>query len=124
MTEVAFAPPAREIELPLPVVLMWKILVEPYRPPSQRASGIMLPEEAVANAKILTIVGQIRAMGEQAYLSPKLADRNNPVVGDWVVYGRYAGQQITMADGREFRVLNDDDIIARVSDPSLLRLPL
>jgi hypothetical protein len=37
--------------------------------------------------------------------------------GDWVIFGRYAGARFKI-EGGEVRILNDDEIIARVDDPN------
>ena len=38
-------------------------------------------------------------------------------VGDWVVFARYAGSRIQI-DGGEVRLLNDDEVLATVEDPT------
>ena len=35
---------------------------------------------------------------------------------DWVLFGRYAGSRFKI-EGGEVRILNDDEIIARISNP-------
>ena len=39
--------------------------------------------------------------------------------GDWVLYARYAGSRIDI-EGGEIKILNDDEIIATVSDPEAI----
>ncbi len=119
--EVEFKPPEEAIELPMPRVTLWRLLVEPYKPPKTLASGLIMPDDVVESAALLTIVGQIRAMGDQCFQKESLKDRQNPGIGDWIIYGKYAGQVIHMADGREFRVIDDDKIIAIVDDPATLK---
>jgi len=36
--------------------------------------------------------------------------------GDWVIFGRYAGARIKI-EGGDLRLLNDDDVLAVISDP-------
>jgi co-chaperonin GroES (HSP10) len=36
--------------------------------------------------------------------------------GDWIIFGRYAGARIPI-DGGEIRLLNDDEVLARVNSP-------
>ncbi len=38
-------------------------------------------------------------------------------VGDWVVFARYAGSRIEI-EGGEVRLLNDDEVLATVQDPT------
>ena len=37
--------------------------------------------------------------------------------GDWVVFARYAGSRIEI-EGGEVRLLNDDEVLATVQDPT------
>jgi len=121
MGEVAFKAPEKAIDLPMPRVTLWRVLIEPYRVPLARESGIVLPDEIERSSKWLTIVGQIRAMGEQAFKSDRLKDSGNPGVGDWVVYGMYGGQRVAMSDGRDFVILNDDEILCVVEAPTIVK---
>ena len=36
--------------------------------------------------------------------------------GDWIIFGRYAGSRFKI-EGAEVRILNDDEIIATISNP-------
>ena len=36
--------------------------------------------------------------------------------GDWIIFGRYAGARMGI-NGGEIRILNDDEILARINDP-------
>ena len=38
-------------------------------------------------------------------------------VGDWVVFARYAGSRIEI-EGGEVRLLNEDEVLATVQDPT------
>lgn len=121
MGETSFKAPAVDITLANPRVTLWRVLIEPYKVPLSRESGIVLPDEVDRSAKWLTIVGKILAMGEQAFQSEKLRDSGNPKVGDWVVYGMYGGQRVTMADGRDLVILNDSDILCVVATPQMVK---
>jgi co-chaperonin GroES (HSP10) len=121
MGEVSFVAPEQEIKIALPRVTLWRVLVEPYRVPLARESGIVLPDEVERSSKWLTIVGKVLAMGEQAFRSEKLADSGNPKVGDWVMYAMYGGQRVSMADGRDLVILNDSDILCVVPSPEMVR---
>ena len=43
--------------------------------------------------------------------------RDRCKVGDWVVFARYAGSRIEI-EGGEVRLLNDDEALATVQDPT------
>lgn len=115
--ETQFVPPETDVQMPQPKPTLWRLLIEPYKPPSQTESGIHVPDEARESAEYLTIVGRVVDMGQQAFVKEALQDERNPAVGDWVLYGKYAGQRVPMKDGRVFVILNDDDVLAVVDDP-------
>lgn len=119
MTETKFVPPERDLVIQMPKPLMWKILVRPFKTPRRSDGGIEYTDETIEGQKWLTVVGQVVDMGEQAYQSPKLADSFNPGLESWVLYGKYAGQRILLSDGREFVIMNDDDVLAVVDDPKM-----
>ena len=58
------------------------------------------------------------AMGDACYVD-KERYPNGPwcKVGDWVVFARYAGSRIEI-DGGEVRLLNEDEVLATVEDPT------
>ena len=56
---------------------------------------------------------------DRAYLdTDKFGENSEPWCkeGDWVIFGRYAGSRFKI-EGGEVRLLNDDEIIARITDP-------
>ena len=57
-------------------------------------------------------------MGDACYRD-KERYQNGPwcAVGDWVVFARYAGSRIEI-EGGEVRLLNEDEILATVQDPT------
>jgi co-chaperonin GroES (HSP10) len=59
----------------------------------------------------------ILSMGTDAY-ADKDKFPNGPWCkkGDWVVFARYAGSRVKI-EGGEIRILNDDEILAKLKDP-------
>ena len=57
-------------------------------------------------------------MGPDAY-ADKTKYPNGPWCkeGDWVVFARYAGSRVKI-EGGEIRILNDDEILSTVKDPT------
>jgi chaperonin GroES len=92
----------------------------PYNPPQKTKGGIQLPDEVHERERLSTVVGLVMAVGPNAY-----KDENRFPEGawckekDWVIFGRYAGSRFKI-DGGELRLLNDDEILAVVDDPSHL----
>jgi chaperonin GroES len=102
----------------IPVPVGWRIAILPYRGPQKTKGGIVLAEETQKKTQLATTVGYVLRMGELAYkdeskfpMGPWCKE------GDWIIFGRYAGSRITI-DGGEIRILNDDEIIGRISNPA------
>lgn len=101
----------------IPVPTGWRIVVLPYRPPNTTKGGIVLAKEAVDKQQIATVCGYVVEVGPLAYKdSDKFPDGPWCQKGDWVIFARYAGARINI-EGGEIRILNDDEILARVKDP-------
>ena len=81
------------------------------------SGGIHLPDEMVQQQFVSTQVGYVLKVGALAYKDPeKFPDGPWCAVKDWVMFARYAGSRFSI-DGGEVRILNDDEILARISDP-------
>ena len=80
--------------------------------------GILLGNETIDRQQVASQCGNVLAMGDACY---KDQDRypNGPwcKVGDWVVFARYAGSRIEI-EGGEVRLLNEDEVLATVQDPT------
>ena len=69
------------------------------------------------DGQIQTVVGYVLKQGPLAYKdSEKFPNGPWCKPKDWVVFARYAGSRFRI-DGGEVRILNDDEIIATISDP-------
>ena len=79
-----------------------RVLVERVEEESKTASGIIIPD----NAKEKPLEGIVKAVSEEVK-----KDENLPLKeGDKVVFAKYSGTDITI-DGKEYLVLNTDDIL-------------
>ena len=80
--------------------------------------GIIMGTETIDRQQVASQCGNVLAMGPDCYNDPKRF-REGPwcKVGDWVVFARYAGSRIEI-EGGEVRLLNDDEILATVQDPT------
>lgn len=118
MEEKTSAPKTEMEKLPKPTG--WRILIMPYIPPKKSKGGIEIPDEVHAREQLATVVGYVLAVGPDAY-----KDKSRYPGGawckekDWVIFGRYAGSRFKIDDG-ELRLLNDDEILGVVQDPSYL----
>ena len=102
----------------LPEPTGWRILVLPHRGKGKTKGGVILSDKTVEESQIATNVGLVLRVGPDAY-----SDKDRFPNGswckekDWVIFGRYAGSRFKI-EGGEVRILNDDEIIATISDPT------
>jgi len=95
----------------------WRILVLPYKGKGKTEGGVLLPDQILANQEISTQVGYVLKVGPLAY-----EDKDKFPLGtwcnkgDWVIFARYAGSRFKI-EGGEVRILNDDEILARILEP-------
>lgn len=92
------------------VPLDLRILVKPD-PVQEKIGSVLLPDQAKEKAKyagtkaVLVAVGAnaFREWGDQALM---------PKPGDRVLYAQYTGARHTGADGEDYVVMNDADLLA------------
>ena len=95
----------------------WRLLILPYRGKGKTEGGILLPDQVVEEGKISTQVGYVLKAGALAYkVSEKFPAGPWCAEGDWVMFARYAGSRFKI-DGGEVRILNDDEVLAKILDP-------
>ncbi len=95
----------------------WRLLILPYKGKGKTESGIYLPDKVVEEQSVSTQVGYVLKVGELAYQDEdKFPDGPWCAKGDWVMFARYAGSRFKI-DGGEVRILNDDEVLAKISDP-------
>ena len=104
----------------LPSPTGWRILILPYRGKTQTEGGIYLTEQTVERQQLSTVLGYVLKVGPLAY-QDELKFPTGPWCedGDWVLFGRYAGSRFDI-EGGEVKILNDDEIIAKVEDPEAI----
>lgn len=125
-------------------VLYWRALIMPVRPQKKSRGGILLVEESRENAQYLTYIGKIVALGPlwceganfSAYeeiptssvwrrITGKATFQRKKKVdlkpGDWVLYGRHAGQRVEYK-GVKFLLVNDDDKLMKIRSPEGWRI--
>jgi len=77
-----------------------RILVERTEEVTKTASGIIIPDSAKEKPQ----------MGRVVALSKKVDERGEIKSGDTVLFGKYAGTEISV-DGKEYLVMSIDDIL-------------
>ena len=94
----------------------WRLVVLPYRGKGKTEGGIFLPDKIVDDNQIATQVGYVLKVGPLAYKDASKFDEPWCKETDWVMFARYAGSRFRI-DGGEVRILNDDEVLATISDP-------
>jgi len=108
----------------LPKPMYWRLLVMPVRPKSISKGGIVLAESTQEAQKYLNYIGKIVSKGSLAFTDKRIsAETNTPEVGQYIIYGRYAGQVITYK-GIRLLLINDDEILATISSPEDLKVSI
>lgn len=85
------------------------ILVEPAEAQQQTASGIYLPSAGEEKPQM----GTVLAVGEATYVDGR--EVKSPVKkGDSVIYKKWGGNEVKLADGQEVQLMKFEDVIATV----------
>lgn len=106
-----------EMEAQLPKPVGYMILVALPKVEEAYESGIIKPEQSRREEYILSSMGAVIDMGNQAY-----ADKDRfPTgpwckVGDFVMFRPNTGTRFKV-NGSEYRLMNDDSVQAVVADP-------
>tara|TARA_R110000764_G_scaffold13298_1_gene38362 strand:- start:1227 stop:1727 length:501 start_codon:yes stop_codon:yes gene_type:complete len=104
----------------LPQPTGWRVLVMPYQAEAQTKGGLFLPEEVRERESVATVVAYVLSVGPLAYKdADKFGSGSEPWCkkGDWVCIGRYSGSRFKI-EGGEIRIINDDEVIATVLEPT------
>lgn len=105
----------------------WRLLVEPIEAKKQTEGGIALPQEAIDAQEHLRYVGRVVSMGDQAYAKPDLGEKPWCSVGDYVAFGRYAGQEVIVnveGERKKMKLISDDEVLAVIDDPAAIVTPI
>ena len=95
----------------------WRILVLLYAGPKKTKGGVILTDTANETIQMTTVCAYVLKVGELAYKDKeKFPEGPWCKEGEWVIFGRYAGSRFKI-EGGEVRILNDDEIIARINNP-------
>ena len=102
----------------LPNPTGWRILVLPFKMGEKTKGGVLLGQETLDRQQVASQCGNVIAMGDACYRD-KERYPSGPwcKVGDWVIFARYAGSRIEI-EGGEVRLLNEDEVLATVHDPT------
>lgn len=115
----------------IPEPVGFRILIEPLEVKKKTEGGIILTEQSQEAERLLNYMGRVIAMGPRCY--QHAAKFQNPLtgeiepwcrVGDIVVYGQHVGQtMVVYGKDRQLvylKIINDDDVRVKVSNPNLI----
>jgi len=89
-----------------------RLIVKPIEPEGTTARGIVLPETAKERPQRGEVLaagpGRMTDRGERLPMEVK--------VGDTVLFAKYAGTEVKLANAGKILVLTEADILARVSE--------
>ncbi len=80
-----------------------RVLIEPFEAEEKTASGIIIPDSAKEKPQ----KGKVVAVGDGKKDEPMTLQE-----GDMVIYGKYAGTEITI-DGTDYLIMREDDILLK-----------
>ncbi|MFP4621280.1 MAG: co-chaperone GroES [Bacteroidales bacterium] len=78
-----------------------RVLIEPMEAEEKTSSGIIIPDSAKEKPQ----KGKVAAVGDGKKDEPMTVKE-----GDTVVYGKYAGTEVTI-DGNDYLIMREDDIL-------------
>jgi co-chaperonin GroES (HSP10) len=107
-----------ELDLQIPVPVGYRLLVAmPEVEDTYGDSGILKSSKEIHYDTILSTIGVVLDMGQQAYVD-KERFPTGPwcKVGDYVMFRMNTGTRFKVG-GTEYRLMNDDSIEAVVNDP-------
>lgn len=109
----------------IPKPSFWRVIVMPVKAKEVSRGGIVLAQSNVDAQRVLNFIGKIVALGPMAGKHERLGGDGTtphasfPKVGEYVMFGRYAGQALTYR-GARLLLVNDDEILGSVPNPEAL----
>lgn len=105
----------------LPKPTGYRILLIPYTIPPRSRGGIHFTHETLNKEQLATTVGYVVELGPSCYTDDRFQE-GGPWCkkGDYILFGRYAGARIMMngeGDDLPLRLINDDEVLAVISNP-------
>lgn len=109
----------------LPIPTGWRILVKPLKPKEKTKGGIILADTSKEAEEYLNFLAEVISLGPLCYRdreTGKLWEGGAWCeVGDTVVIPKHSPLRMTVAD-EKYRLINDDEIIMIVPDPSIFKI--
>tara|TARA_R100001224_G_C3988707_1_gene138438 strand:- start:339 stop:758 length:420 start_codon:yes stop_codon:yes gene_type:complete len=106
-----------ELDVQLPKPVGYRLLVAmPEVEKTFDGTNVLKTDSAIHNEHIMSIIGVVLDMGEEAYKDKERFTSPWCKVGDYVMFRANTGTRFKVA-GVEYRLMNDDSVEAVVADP-------
>lgn len=98
--------------------LEYNVLIAPEEVSAITKGGIILPDKERETEALAVVRGVLVDASPLAFNYDAWPDgeRQPPRPGDHVYYAKYGGTLVTGADGREYRLMKDKDVSARIKE--------
>ena len=96
----------------------WRMLILPFAGLGVSKGGIVLTQDHVDRERLSTVCAYVVKMGPLCYKGDKFDNQAWCQEKQWVLIGRYAGARFKLGDDAECRIINDDEVIATIHDPT------
>lgn len=105
----------------LPVIPVgYKVMIALLPKKDATEGGVILTEDLQAREQTAAIMGNVIAMGPEAYLDKtKFPAGPRCKIGDWIMMKSFSGRRFKVG-GQEFRLIDDDAVDAVVPDPRVI----
>ena len=80
--------------------------------------GIILTQSHVDRESLATVCAYVVKMGPLCYKDKRFSGESWCSEKQWILIGRYAGARFKLGDEAECRIINDDEVIATIHDPT------
>ena len=106
-----------EVASQLPEPKGYRILIALPEPEDKTDGGIYKTATELYTEEIATVVGFVLKMGKDCYDDKKKFPSGAWCKeGDWIIFRAFTGTRLKI-HGKEFRIINDDNVEAIVQDP-------
>ncbi len=109
----------------LPIPRGFKVLIEKPKPKEKTDGGILLPDQAIDAENYLSICAKVVSVGPLAFKDRETGKywATGPwaTPGEWVIVPKFTQFRMEI-DDKEYRFINDDEIIAVVEDPTVIKV--
>lgn len=92
--------------------IQYQVLVKVNEVEEKTAGGIYIPEQTKEKDDHASDEGVLVDVAAAAFKFDANAEASAPDVGAHVVFARFAGKRVKGNDGIEYRLMNDQDVIA------------